>query len=66
MLLISCSHSHVDHHRPNSGFMDQLRLWEDMGCHVKDDNKKYRAYRLQCKAREIEGIIPSPTVTFQF
>ncbi|CAI8044765.1 Dual specificity protein phosphatase 12, partial [Geodia barretti] len=46
--------------RPNSGFMDQLRLWEDMGCRVKDDNKKYRAYRLQCKAREIEGI-PSLT-----
>jgi hypothetical protein len=41
--------------RPNSGFMDQLRLWEDMGCRVKDDNKKYRAYRLQCKAREIEA-----------
>ena len=32
--------------------MDQLRLWEQMGCQIKDDNRKYRAYRLQCKARE--------------
>ena len=35
-----------------------------MGCRVKDSNKKYRAYRLQCKAREIEGAIII-TVFFQ-
>ena len=42
-------------HRPNPGFMDQLRLWEEMGCSIREENKKYRAYRLQCKAREFEG-----------
>ena len=37
--------------------MDQLRLWGEMGCQLKQENKKYKAYRLQCKAREIEGIL---------
>ena len=28
---------------PNLGFMQQLRLWEEMGCKLDDSNPQYRS-----------------------
>ena len=28
---------------PNIGFMQQLRLWEEMGCRLEDSNPQYRS-----------------------
>lgn len=32
---------------PNSGFIEQLKLFEDIGCRVNKDNDLYKKYRLQ-------------------
>ena len=41
--------------RPNSGFMEQLRLFELMGNKVDPDNEFYRRHRLRRLAAMMQG-----------
>lgn len=40
--------------RPNAGFLDQLALYQTMGCDLIKDNKQYRLYKLQVAAKSVK------------
>ncbi|KAI9356492.1 protein-tyrosine phosphatase-like protein [Zopfochytrium polystomum] len=40
--------------RPNDGFIEQLELYEAMGCRVDAENQKYRVWLLERLAQEVQ------------
>ena len=44
-----------NNYRPNDGFMEQLKLWDQMNCRIDDQCKTYKAYRLKRAAHEVKG-----------
>jgi len=41
--------------RPNSGFMKQLQLWQEMKCCIDPTHKSFRKHRLGKMAKEMKG-----------
>ena len=50
---------HTSHHcclfRPNSGFVEQLKLWEAKKCRIDTRCKSYQAYMLRHQAMQMRG-----------
>ncbi|EDO34381.1 predicted protein, partial [Nematostella vectensis] len=42
---------------PNQGFLDQLKIYEEMGCKVNTSSALFKQYRLQLLASQIQGTI---------
>ncbi|XP_052785497.1 dual specificity protein phosphatase 12-like isoform X2 [Mya arenaria] len=41
--------------KPNPGFIEQLELFENMGCKIDEDNLLYRRYRLQVMSERVQA-----------
>ena len=41
--------------RPNSGFMKQLEIWEEMRCCIDPQHKSFKSYRLGKMAKVMKG-----------
>ncbi|WAR29321.1 DUSK4-like protein, partial [Mya arenaria] len=42
--------------KPNPGFIEQLELFENMGCKIDEDNLLYRRYRLQVMSERVQAV----------
>ncbi|XP_071111624.1 dual specificity protein phosphatase 12-like [Haliotis cracherodii] len=48
--------------RPNRGFMEQLQLYEDMGCHIDKKHNGFRMYKLNQLALRVQAGVYSGEV----